>query len=373
MVQRLALFLDLGDLMTKGVTLGPARRRRLRFPSVVASRLLRDEVAMSTLLLDGRQELLRPADFTPSRYPRTRSFPRGSQIARVVRETPEVNGARYAGWIAAAYGEDRQVLGRLPSPANIDALVHKAVILASTAGQCTVDVVLVIDLGAKAQALLQYAEHGRRTTTVHLRSHRQPLPRRLELDIGCRVVDASNCATRLLPPELELSRIGHLLLMDIGYFRTKVSILSQDGCEYQEQFEGLGLSDCVLRILRDGQADGLVEDELAVIRALESSGSSVIDVEGRRFDVGPLLQGAAQALADEIAGATRRAILGHYRRRGELCRGVALIGGGSKVVGTRIMGRLLREDLGLSHHWIAPNPDYLLAEGARAAFEPSLR
>src|SRR5512143_1973866 len=102
--QRLSVFLDLGDAFTKSIAVGNVRHDRMRFPSVVASRLMSGGSEMTELMLDRRDSIQRPLAFEPELYPRTRSYPRGAELVRRVRECPPASGARFAGRIAAMYG-----------------------------------------------------------------------------------------------------------------------------------------------------------------------------------------------------------------------------------------------------------------------------
>src|SRR5262245_32797728 len=128
--ESLTLFLDLGDVFTKGLCIGNARRERLRFPSVVAHQLLSGGPEMTKLVFDEQVQLPRPTDFEARRFPRTRSFSGSDAFVREVRGQPPAPGARFAGGIAAVYGADRELLGAQPSLENVDALVRKALLLA---------------------------------------------------------------------------------------------------------------------------------------------------------------------------------------------------------------------------------------------------
>jgi hypothetical protein len=359
------LFIDLGDLFTKGVAVGPGRRRRLRYPSVVAHRLLAQPNEPTELLIDHAEPLPRPSDFDPTRYHRTRSYPGAEAALRDFQGQGAVLGARYAGWQAATYGAARQVLGTHPTRENIDTLVHKALILGRTAFGSEVEVVFVVDSGAKAEAILDYARQLRRKVAFEVRSVRNAKPRRVELALRGRVVDAADCAVRVLPPDLDPRPV---LLLDIGYFRSQLSIVSGEGCDYQEQLDGLGVSQCVRRILRDEQERGLVEDEFAVIRALERSAESRLEVAGREFEVGRSLARARESLGQELEHAARRVVLDYYGRRGQTCRALAIIGGGSRLAGSDLAARLGRAELGLGVQWVTADPSFFLLAGAEKAY-----
>ncbi len=365
MASRLTLYLDLGDLMTKGIATGAKLRDRFRFPSVVARELLRDRTAaVGGLLLDESKQLPRLADFDARQYPRARSFPGGTEFVSKVSALPTVRGARFAGWLAAGYGLDRELLALAPTADNIDALVHKAVLVAGTGdeGRAEVAVTLVIDLGPKSTALQEYAVAGPHRSTIAVRSYRSFEPRRVEMSVRAQIVDAAACAYRGVP--LAWRETGRVLVADIGYLRTKLSIVSREGCEAQTECDGLGAADCVRRVLRDAQEQGLVEDELAVIRALERGRGGTIEVEGRTFDVRAALTAAQQALGQEVAQAVARFVSERFRLAGTSCRRVALIGGGAALAGACVVAELARLDLGLES-WVAERPAFLLVEGAR--------
>ncbi len=360
------LLLDLGDAFTKGIAVEAGRTQRLRFPSVVASRLLSGDEESAPLLVDDRQALPRPADFDPSRYPRTRSYPGGEEFLSEVRGQLAAQ-ARFAGWPAAAYGQDRQLLGNHPTSENITTLVRKALILLSGSGfDCSdTQLVFVVDQGAKAEAVLRYAEAAPWSATIVVQGFKRQSPRRIRLEVRCSVIDGAPCAVAALPDEIGVERVERLLLIDIGYLRTKLAIVSAAGCEHQEQLAGLGVSDCVQRILRDGQEQGLVEDEFAVIRAMEHPDGGELEVAGRRFDIGKTLASAQRALEEELARAARRVVVDLYGRGGAVCRGVAIVGGGAAVVGAGLAKRLRALELGLETAWVADDTDFLLATGAQ--------
>lgn len=372
MAASLRLFLDLGDILTKGIAVRRGRSRRFVFPSVVARRLLGGAQRSSALgcdggarrtdlLLDNQENLLRLADFEPDKYPRTRSYPREDACRDEIQAVPR---ARYAGRLAVALGADRQLLGRHPTEENIDALVHRA-FFRSAEGCRTAEVIFVLDTGAKAQAILRYAEASPRSTAFLKWKIRRPQPLLVQLRMRGRVVDAADCAAAALPPGVSLQQVRQLLLLDIGYLRTKLAIMSTDGCEHQEQLDGLGVSDCIRRILRDGQEQELVEDEYAVIKALERS-HRTIEVAGRRFDIGSILESARRGVEEELARAAKRAITGHYGKSSDACKVVAIIGGGAAVIGKGVEARIKELGVGLDTAWITGDTRFFLLEGARS-------
>jgi hypothetical protein len=358
----LTLFLDLGDVFTKGLAVGAARRERVRFPSIVAHTLLSGGPELKSLVFDPAVQLPRLSDFDAERYPRTRSFHGSDAFVRQVRDRPPAQGARFAGGIAAIYGADRRLLGMHPTEANIDALVRKAYLLLAPGDRCRAEVVFVIDLGTKADALMRYSAHLPPEVSIEVHNYRQKKPRKLRIAVRARFVDAITCARAALPSDAAVERVGRTLLVDIGYLRTKFAIVSRDGCEHQEQVSGLGVSDCVYRILRDGQEQGLVEDEFAVIRALEACRPERFEVAGRRFDVRKAFESAGHALEEELVRIGRRIVLEHYGRSGEMCKAVALIGGGAAIVGQNVGERLKRE-FGFTT-WAGASDGTFLLEGA---------
>jgi hypothetical protein len=364
MAAALRLYLDLGDLFTKAVVVDPPRHKKLRFPSAVAHRLLDAPNAATELLIDEQRPLQRPIGFDAAQYVRTRSYPGAEAVLGQVRDQAPVTGARYAGWQAATFGADREVLGTHPTAQNVDALVHKALILTKAASGRDVQVVFVLDAGAKAETILRYAQQSPRTAAFEVRSLQQPEPRRVELNVRSRVVDAADCAAAALPSHCSLQELERLLVIDIGYLRTKLTIVSTQGCEHQEQLDSLGVSDCINRILRDGQDRGLVEDEFAVIHALEKSAPSALEVAGRWFEVTEPLRRAREGLEQELERAARRMLLGYFGRRAQLCRGAIVLGGGAALVGAGLIARLRASDVGLSHTWAATDPSFFLLEGA---------
>jgi hypothetical protein len=362
MTTKLALYLDLGDAFTKGVVVAELARRRLRFPSVVARRLLDPGSGANQLLLDEQRPLLRPTGFEPTQHARSRSYPGADAVLRQVREQPPAAGARFAGWQAATYGADRQVLGTHPSEENIDALIHKALILTGAPNGSEVTLSLLVDVGVKANAIQNYARQPVRSVAFEARSIRHPAVRRVQLTVCSGVLDAAGCAVAALPAAW--CKIERTLLIDIGYFRTKLSIVSAQGCEHQEQLDTVGVSDCVRRILRDGQDQGLVEDELAVMRALENCAGGKIRVAGRQFDVRQPLHSAREGLQLEVAQAAGRLLTDYFGRRAELCRGAVITGGGSALVGADLAQRLRNADLGLTQVMATSEASFFLLNGA---------
>jgi hypothetical protein len=356
----------LGDLLTKGIVVGPAGRRRLRFPSAVAHELLDDAAEPGDMLLGDPAGLLRPTGFEPRDYPRTRSYPgAGELLAEIGTGRHRLAGARFAGWLAAAYGRDRRILGREPTSENVDALVRRALLL-SVAGSTEIELALVVDQGPKAEALLRYAKELGPKITIEGWSLLAAKPIRVTLGVRASVLDAAECATARLPPELALEHTGRLLLVDIGYLRTKLALVSSVGCEHQELLDGIGVADSVRRILSDGQEQGLVEDELAVIRALERR-EGAIEVAGRRFDVSRALASAERSLVEEISRGVERVLVDDFVRRGEVCRAVVLLGGGAALLGQALAARLQASELHLGPCSVASDPSFMLVEGAERA------
>jgi hypothetical protein len=358
MAAPLRLFLDLGDIVTKGIAERRGRRsRRFIFPSVVARRLIDGEARSADLLLDNQETILRLEDFDPAKYPRTRSYPREKACRGDIQTVPR---PRYAGRLAVALGADRELLGRHPTEENIDALVHRAFFRCAD-GCRSAEVIYVLDMGAKAQAILSYAEASPRSTTFLKWKVGKPQPQLIQLRARSRVIDAADCAAAALPPGSSPQR---LLLLDIGYLRTKLAVMSTEGCEHQEQLDGLGVSDCVRRILRDGQEQELIEDEYAVSKALERS-QSTIEVAGRRFDIASILDGTRRGLEEELARAAKRAVVKTFGKSTESCKAAAIIGGGAAIIGKGLAERLKQLGIGLDTAWIADDTRFFLLEGAR--------
>ncbi len=356
------LVLDLGDLFTKGIAAHGGQTRRLRYPSAVARRLLSD-AGGAPLVLDDDADLVRPETFDPADYPRTRSYPGSEQFLDDVRGRVAPH-ARFAGWPAAAHGSDRELLGTHPTRDNVDALVRKALILLTKDGfDCTdVSVRFVVDVGPKAAAIADYARKPPRVA-IAARDFHTDAERRLSPALRCSVVDAADCAIAALPDALAFDQVERVLVVDIGYLRTKLAIASAAGCEHQPQPAPLGMSDCVRRILRDGQDQGLVEDELAVVRALERARADEIEVAGRRFSIGRVVAGAERALVVELARAVERATVDHFARRGEPCRAIAVVGGGAAVIGNALVDKVRTAGIGIDTGWVSPAPSFALVEG----------
>jgi hypothetical protein len=362
---RVTLYLDIGDLMTKGVATGAVRRERFRFPSVVARRLLKDSKTARGLLLDERATLPRTLDFDPDRYPRTRSFPGGEDFVAKVRNKPEVSGARFAGWLAAAYGQDRRLIAVEPSVENIDALVHKAVLTSAASDDCEVNAVLIIDWGRKAHALAQYTTMPPRRSTVQVRSYRRFQPRRVRIAIESRIADAAACGYAAVADRIQVAPGQPVVVIDVGYLRTKIFVVGSEGCELQHQVDGVGTSVCVRRVMRDAQHEGLIEDELAMIRALEKLDRGTVTIEKRRFDVSAVLEDVRTEIVDDLARAAERTVLQHFEQRGERCRNVAIIGGGAFLLGRQLAVRLERLDLGFSPAHVGADAEFSHVDGAR--------
>jgi hypothetical protein len=356
----LKLYLDLGDVITKVIAVSKGNVRRFLYPSVVARSLLDDQARAENLLLDNQESMIRPSDFDPDKYPRTRSYPREDAYLNEIQPPAR---ARFAGRIAVALGQERELLGRHPTEENIDALVHKAFFKCAE-GCRKADLVFIVDTGPKAEAILRYAQASPRDTKFLKWKVRQSRPVLIQLSASGRIVDAADCVTAALPDQLALDQVGRLLVIDIGYIRTKLAIISTKGCEHQEQLDELGVSDCVRRILRDGQDRGLVEDEYAVARALEKS-IKTIEVAGRRFYIGRTFETTRKGLEDDLARAAQRVMVEVYGRSGEMCKAVAIIGGGAAIAGQGVAARLNASDIGLEAVWVAKDTRFFLAEGAR--------
>ncbi|MDH5672159.1 MAG: hypothetical protein OEZ06_08420 [Myxococcales bacterium] len=359
------LYLDLGDLLTKGLVCDSRRAKRLRYPSVVAHRLLDERGDGGELLIDAQRELTRLEDFDPDSYRRTRSYPRAAQQ---LQAADPVAGARFAGWLAARLGADRELLGSHPSQDNIDALVRKALMQATASGftLSKLRVILLVDHGAKTDAIMAY---GRERKDVVLAQHRVGGEEvtRLKLSLDFEVLDSAPCALAGLGDRFDLP--ARLLIVDIGYLRSKLVIFGPAGCEFQGEARDLGVSDCVRRLMRDEQEHGLVEDELAVVRALEHS-QQTIEVAGRRFPIEATLDKARRGLSEELAQEVKRTLLSHYGRHPEPIGTVALIGGGAPLVGRQLASALGDLDLGLDTIHVEPKPNHLLIDGARRSERP---
>lgn len=360
----LRLFVDLGDAFTKSLSVSPGQSARMRFPSVVASRLLRGGAEMAELLVNRAEALPRPPSFEPALFPRTRSYPRAAAFVQRVRERPPQGSPRFAGRIAATYGADRRLLGYFHGDDMVQALVHKALMLSCAHDDCEVEISFVLDTGAKADAISRYAGAPERRVSLELHSYNARQARRMHVTLRGTVVDAPDCIAAALPDGLTLAEVGTLLVIDIGFLRTKLAILSAVGCEQRDALHDLGSFGLVRQILRDGQDQGLVEDEFAVISALENETEGTLTVAGRRFEVGPVLEGARRALEEELTRAAERAIIESVRRGGAACHAVAIVGGGAALVGSGLSRRIQAAGLGIDRVWVAPEPNFLLVEGA---------
>ena len=366
-------FLDLGDAFTKARLAGAVRREQIRFPSIVASRLLAGGEELSRLLLHDDDDVPRPATFDPTAYPRTRSFAGAERFVERVKASPPAKGARFAGRLAAKYGADRRLLGHDASTENLDALVRKVFMLGCAGERCSAEAIFVVDTGAKAGAISAYVSTLPRTTTLELRSYRRSTPRHLELTLQGTIVDAPTCIAAALPERLAPEQSGRVLLLDIGFLRSKLAIVAPSGCEHQAELPGLGTSVLVRRILRDGQDQGLVEDEFAVIEALERTSGDTLSVSDRVFSITAAQSASARFLQEELSLAVERAIVDHFGRHAERCRAAAILGGGARFVGGALARRLQAAGLGLDEVWVAPEPDHLVVEGARSLRLRSVR
>jgi hypothetical protein len=357
-----ALLLDLGDLFTKGLLLAPpAPPAVLRFPSAVAHALIGTAAGgADELLLGGPGAMVRPAGFDPMQAPRARSYPGADAFLRQARAAPRTR-LTLAGWLAAAYGADRTVLGEAPSPAVLEPLTQKALI-ASRASPGVIDLTFVVDSGIKAQVTAAFAAEIAGEMTIATGTFRAPRGRGLRFSLRPGILDAPACAAAALPPDV--CAAGGTLLVDVGYFRTKLAVVGPEGCALQRDHEGLGLADCVRRVLRDAQEQGLVEDEFAVIRALETA-RRVLTIAGRTFDVGAILDRAVADLAHAVSGVARQALADDFDRRGTPCAAAAILGGGTPLAGAAIAAHLREAGLGLRVLWLTPDPSFFLLGGAR--------
>jgi hypothetical protein len=217
-------------------------------------------------------------------------------------------------------------------------------------------------MGPKAETILEYARAAPHRVTLEVGSFGLHPPRTVELQLEAEVVDAADCALSALPEAIGSGVAQGVLLIDVGYLRTKLTVISEDGCDHQEQLIDLGIRECVRRILRDEQDQDLIEDELAVMRALERSTSGAIQIGGRRFDVARTLANARRTMEEEIFRASERVIQECYSRSGRNLRAVAIFGGGASMIGTGIAQRL-QLTVGSVRTCVANN-DFLLVSGA---------
>lgn len=357
------LFLDLGDLFTKGLAVAAGRARRLRFPSAVARTLLRPDSPPTDNDLVLGEGPLRPTGFEAASHPRAESYQGAPQFLREARGRLHGNVA-LCGWLAAAYGADREVLGLSPTAENVALLAQKALLLAAPASG-TVQVVLLVDSGAKASLITEHARALEGQVDLCARCLRHDASRRVRIEVHARVADAPGCAASFVRQDPVLQGVSRLVLLDVGYFRTKLAVVSSDlGCELQSEQPDLGMVDCIRRVLRDSQDQGLVADEYAVVRALESQ-RDFVRLCGRRFDIGAVFASAAADLAQSIARVVRTDLLAHYSRSGRTCQAAAILGGGAAQVGEQLAAALQQEKLGLSTIRVTSEPSFALVEGAR--------
>jgi hypothetical protein len=113
----------------------------------------------------------------------------------------------------------------------------------------------------------------------------------------------------------------------------------------------------------------LIEDEVAVVRAFEQ-GQGQLRLPDQTFDVSQAYEGARRALVEEVGRAAERVLLQRFARRGELCRGLAVIGGGAAVAGQDLAERLATSSR-FDGVWIAKGASFLLVEGARRQWASS--
>jgi hypothetical protein len=365
-VEALTLYLDLGDAFTKALALDQRGERTFRFPSVIAHSLIQGGAEETSLLLDEASVVQRPLEFTLERRPRTDSFPRSERVTQFLRSHPPERGARFVGGLAAVYGADRRLFGLHPTVEHVDALVRKALLLASPVAASSATVVFIVDMGQKADAILRYLATLPRELTIEAHNFYRAGSRRIRTVLHGRCVDAMSCALAALPHEVSTTRT---VIIDVGYLRSKFGVLSVAGCEHQEQVEGLGIADCIYRILRDGGEQGLIVDEYALMRALERSPPERLQVGGGQHDVRPLLSSARRAVAEEVLRAARRIALGQLTRSGQMCTAAAMIGGGGVVLGTELAWQL-KHELDLRHVWVSGLRDDLLVQGARQLEAP---
>jgi hypothetical protein len=369
--ETLRILLDLGDTFAKAsaaVAHGPSGASgrapaRVRFPSVVATRLLDPSEKGHTLLLDSSEPLFRPVGFDPTAHPRTGSYAGAQEFLEMASSKPAPPRSRFTGRLAAIYGADRRWLGVEPSVENVAALVHKALMLLCPPRCGEAEVVFVVDSGVKAAAVSRYISTLPRFVEFEVRTYQQPKARRLCVQLEGSAIDAPECAVAALPAEVAPGLHRRLLLVDIGHFRTKLAVFSAEGCELQEQLP-IGMADCVRRVLRDGQEFGLVVDEFALIRALEAAREGTITMGKRRFDISVPLHHAWRAVEEELEKSIRRLLFDHYGRRGESCGASVLFGGGAVALGSSLAARLEASQIGIGATWIAPDPSFLLIHGA---------
>ena len=360
------IFLDLGDLFTKGLAVdGRGRARRLRFPSAVARALLGPDPPTSgdDLMLEASGGPVRPVGFDPALHPRADSYPGGAAFLLEARGHLE-GEAVLCGWLAAAYGADRQVLGLHPTTENVALLSRKA-LLACAPPEGAVTVVFVVDTGVKAQVICQHAGSLSGEVSVTGRSLRRGAAHQVRLQVRAQVDDAAGCGAAFARQDPALLLADRLLVLDVGYFRTKLAVVSEAlGCELQSEHADLGVSDCVRRVMRDSQDQGLVGDEYALARALESR-RDVVSLAKRSFGIADVMAAAATDLSRGIARVVRTELLGDYARSGRPCQAAVIMGGGAAHVGPQVAELLRAEELGLRSVRVTTEPSFALVEGAR--------
>jgi hypothetical protein len=360
------LFLDLGDLFTKGLIVDEeGHARRLRFPSAVARRLLGTEPPTTgdDLVLASGGAPLRPLDFDPAEHPRAASYPGGEEFLHEARGRLD-GDAVLCGWLAAAYGADREVLGLKPTVDTVRLLTRKALLAAAPpAGPLTVE--FIVDTGLKAQLICQYAASVSGEVSVEGRSLRGGAARLVRPEVRGQVDDAPECAAAFARQDAALRAADRVLVLDVGYFRTKLAIVSETlGCELQSEHADLGVVDCVRRVMRDAQSEGLVGDEYALARALESR-RDVVDLAKRRFGIADVVTGAAADLATGVERVVRAELQADFTRSGRPCPGAIIMGGGAVYVGEAVAKLLKAPAVGVKTVRVTTEPSFALVEGAR--------
>jgi hypothetical protein len=318
------LYLDLGDAYTKALYVHGGSVRRLRIPSVVASRM-------------------QPCPGDAEALDRERAFIGATAVLREARSGAHpLRGARLAGCIAAALGADRRGAMEDGTPDGVEALLHRVLAVARAEGE--VEVVWIVDTGVKAQALQRWAGSLPGPRTIRWWSMLARCQTECRLSLRTRVVDAADCAVAALPHAMRPEQVARILVLDIGSMRSRLALVSADGCEHLQEV-AMGAGSCVPLRWQNGSGP--------------ASGQQAM---GRR---GGDAEGAgASALEVELDRAVRKMVFGHFERSGNLCKHAAIVGGGAPVIGRALAGTL-RVGAGLSQVWVASEPDFLLVDGAR--------